>query len=111
MMQLQDPKQTKVLIVTLAETTPVLEAAQSAGRSAPRRHRALGVDRSTPAWLARPSAPLLRLRAQAEVAQIEAVRKQHAARLAVVPLLAEEPVGVERLLELAQPALAPAGAT
>jgi hypothetical protein len=27
MMQLQDPKQTKVLIVTLAETTPVLEAA------------------------------------------------------------------------------------
>ena len=27
MMQLQDTKQTKVLIVTLAETTPVLEAA------------------------------------------------------------------------------------
>jgi arsenite-transporting ATPase len=27
MMQLQDPKQTKVLIVSLAETTPVLEAA------------------------------------------------------------------------------------
>ena len=27
MMQLQDAKQTKVLIVTLAETTPVLEAA------------------------------------------------------------------------------------
>nr|WP_312854564.1 hypothetical protein [Paludibacterium denitrificans] len=27
MMQLQDPKQTKVLLVTLAETTPVLEAA------------------------------------------------------------------------------------
>ncbi|EJC60943.1 arsenite-activated ATPase (arsA), partial [Alcaligenes faecalis subsp. faecalis NCIB 8687] len=27
MMQLQDPKQTKVLVVTLAETTPVLEAA------------------------------------------------------------------------------------
>jgi arsenite-transporting ATPase len=27
MMQLQDPKQTKVLMVTLAETTPVLEAA------------------------------------------------------------------------------------
>ena len=27
MMQLQDPKQTTVLLVTLAETTPVLEAA------------------------------------------------------------------------------------
>src|SRR3546814_18174353 len=38
MMQLQDPKQTKVLIVTLAETTPVLEAANlHDDRSAERR--------------------------------------------------------------------------
>ena len=28
MMRLQDPEQTKILIVTLPETTPVLEAAQ-----------------------------------------------------------------------------------
>ena len=61
--------------------------------------------------MARPSAPLLRVRAQAEIAQIEAVRKQHAARLAVIPLLAEEPVGAERLLQLVQPESAPAGAT
>ena len=43
MMQLQDPKQTKVLLVTLAETTPVLEAAESSGRFAPRGDRAMGV--------------------------------------------------------------------
>jgi arsenite/tail-anchored protein-transporting ATPase len=43
------------------------------------------------------------------VAQIEAVRHQHAARLAVIPLLAEEPVGVERLLRLAQAESALAG--
>ena len=42
MMQLQDPKQAKVLIVTLAETTPVLEAAGS--RRIPACwHRAVGL--------------------------------------------------------------------
>ncbi len=45
MMQLQDPKQTKVLLVTLAETTPGAGSRQPAGRPAPRRHRALGLDR------------------------------------------------------------------
>ncbi len=106
MMVLQDPKQTKVLIVTLAETTPVLEAAQLQADL-----RRAGIEPW--AWvvngslaMARPSAPLLRLRAQAEVAQIEAVRARHCTRLAVLPLLAEEPVGAERLLQLVQPAAA-----
>ena len=106
MMVLQDPKQTKVLIVTLAETTPVLEAAQLQADL-----RRAGIEPW--AWvvngslaMARPSAPLLRLRAQAEVAQIEAVRTRHCTRLAVLPLLAEEPVGAERLLQLVQPAAA-----
>jgi arsenite-transporting ATPase len=103
MMQLQDPKQTKVLIVTLAETTPVLEAAllQSDLRRAGIEPWAWVINASLA--MAQPSAPLLRQRAQAEVAQIEAVRRQHATRLAVIPLLAEEPVGVERLLRLLQP--------
>ena len=103
MMQLQDPKQTKVLIVTLAETTPVLEAAQLQADL-----RRAGIEPW--AWvingslaMAQPSSPLLRLRAQAEVAQIEAVRDQHAKRFAVLPMLAEEPVGLERLLRLGQP--------
>ena len=44
MMRLQDPAQTKIMIVTLPETTPVLEAAHPAERSATRWHRALRVD-------------------------------------------------------------------
>jgi arsenite-transporting ATPase len=35
--------------------------------------------------------------------EIDAVVTQHARRYAVVPLLHEEPVGVERLLQLSQP--------
>ena len=36
-----------------------------------------------------------------ELREIEAVADQYAQRYAVVPLLREEPVGVNRLLELA----------
>jgi arsenite-transporting ATPase len=42
----------------------------------------------------------LRQRAANELHEIEAVANLHAHRYAVVPLLKEEPVGVERLLEL-----------
>ena len=100
MMQLQDPAQTKVLIVTLAETTPVLEAAglQTELRRAGIEPWAWIVNNSLAAAITR--SPLLRQRAQNEVPQIEAVATRHARRYAVVPLLAEEPVGVERLLEL-----------
>jgi len=110
MMQLQDPKQTKVVLVTLAEATPVLEAAQLQSDL-----RRAGIEPW--AWvingslaMARPSSPLLRQRAQAEVTQIDVVQKQHATRLAVIPLLAEEPVGAQRLQRLVEPASARAGA-
>ncbi|ODU10144.1 MAG: arsenical pump-driving ATPase [Rubrivivax sp. SCN 71-131] len=101
MMQLQDPKQTKVLIATLAETTPVLEAAnlQADLRRAGIEPWAWVVNNSVAA--ARATSPLLRRRARNELREIEAVATRHAQRLAVVPLLAEEPVGVRRLLELA----------
>jgi arsenite-transporting ATPase len=51
---------------------------------------------------ARPQSPLLRQRAQNELREIDAVATQHARRYAVVPLLAEEPVGVARLRQLVQ---------
>jgi len=54
--------------------------------------------------MARPSAPLLQRRALGEITQIDLVRDRHAQRLAVLPLLAEEPVGAERLARLVQPA-------
>jgi arsenite-transporting ATPase len=46
--------------------------------------------------------PLLRQRALNEVEQIDVVATRPARRYAVVPLLAEEPVGVEWLLELVE---------
>lgn len=102
MMQLQDPQQTKVLLVTLAETTPVLEAAnlQSDLRRAGIEPWAWVVNNSIAA--AQPRAPLLRQRAQNELREIEAVATRHASRFAVVPLLREEPVGARRLRELAE---------
>jgi arsenite-transporting ATPase len=103
MMQLQDPKQTKVLLVTLAETTPVLEAAnlQSDLRRAGIEPWAWVINNSVAA--ANPRAPLLRQRAHTELREIDAVASLHAKRFAVVPLLKDEPVGVERLRDLAEP--------
>ena len=103
MMQLQDPKQTKVLLVTLAETTPVLEAAnlQSDLRRAGIEPWAWVVNNSVAATS--PHSALLRQRAHNELREIDAVATQYAQRYAVVPLLKDEPVGVERLLELANP--------
>ncbi len=100
MMQLQDPKQTKVLIVTLAETTPVLEAAHLQDDL-----RRAGIEPW--AWLINNSvaasgtqSPLLRQRALNECGEITIVGKQYASRLAVVPLLRDEPVGIDKLQQL-----------
>ena len=101
MMQLQDAKQTKVLIATLAETTPVLEAAnlQSDLRRAGIEPWAWVINNSVAA--VQSSSPLLRQRAVNELAQIDLVAHTHAVRYAVVPLIQDEPVGVERLRALA----------
>jgi arsenite-transporting ATPase len=101
MMQLQDPKQTKVLLVTLAETTPVLEAAnlQADLRRAGIEPWAWVINNSVAATTVH--SPLLRQRAANELQEIDAVANQYAQRYAVVPLLQEEPVGVNSLLELA----------
>ena len=101
MMQLQDSRQTKVLIVTLAETTPVLEAAglQEDLRRAGIEPWAWVVNQSLAA--AHPVSPLLARRAVQEGQQIEMVQQQYAHRVAVVPTQIEEPVGVERLRKVA----------
>lgn len=102
MMQLQNPRQTKVIIATLAETTPVLEAAelQNDLRRAGIEPWAWVINNSVAA--AHPQSPLLRRRAYHELQEIDAVARKHALRHAVVPLLTEEPVGVKRLLALAK---------
>jgi arsenite-transporting ATPase len=102
MMRLQDEKQTKILLVTLAETTPVLEAVglQADLRRAGIEPWAWIINNSVAA--AHPLSPLLRQRAHNELREIEAVAKQHSHRYAVVPLLREEPIGIAHLLELSR---------
>jgi len=101
MMQLQDPKQTKILIVTLAEKTPVLEAAnlQSDLRRAGIEPWAWVVNNSIAAT--KSTSALLHQRALNELVEINSVAKQYSKRYAVVPMLKDEPVGVKRLMELA----------
>lgn len=101
LMQLQDTRQTKVLIATLAETTPVMEAAnlQEDLRRAGIEPWAWIINNSIAATAV--ESPLLRQRAANELREIDEVAHQHTQRYAVVPLLPEEPVGVERLQALA----------
>jgi len=103
MMQLQDPTQTKVVIVTLPETTPVLEAArlQSDLQRAGIEPWAWVINQSLAA--AHTRSPLLLRRARAEEPRIAEVAHQYARRYAVVPALRDEPVGLRRLLKLLEP--------
>jgi arsenite-transporting ATPase len=100
-MRLRDPAYTHVLIVTLAETTPVLEAAelQDDLRRAGIEPFAWVVNASLAA--AGPRDPLLTTRAIAELEQIALVKSMLATRVAVVPWLAEEPGGKADLAALA----------
>jgi arsenite-transporting ATPase len=101
MMQLQNQQHTRILIVTLAETTPVLEAAslQQDLRRAGIEPWAWIVNQSLAA--AHPASKLLALRAAQEWAQLEAVQK-YSQRIAVVPVQTEEPVGVAALRALSK---------
>lgn len=105
MMRLQDPAQTKMLIVTLAETTPVLEAA---GLQADLRRAGI----EPWAWVVNQSltvtpttSALLQQRAANERPQIHDVLTRHARRCAVVALQPREPIGAERLAALAEDAV------
>ena len=101
MMLLQDPEKTKVIIVTLAETTPVLEAAnlQQDLRRAEIEPWAWVINSSLAA--AKPSSPFLVTRASRELPLINDVTEQFAERLALTPLQNEEPVGAALLAKMA----------
>jgi len=102
LMRLQNPEETKVIVVTLAETTPVLEAAelQADLRRADIHPWAWVVNNSLAA--AAPISALLRLRAIEELPQIDKVKNEYSTRLAVVPLLPTEPVGIPALEALGE---------
>ncbi|MBK6519829.1 MAG: arsenical pump-driving ATPase [Polyangiaceae bacterium] len=103
LMRLQDPAYTKIIIVTLAEPTPVSEAAQLQAdlRRAGIQPFAWVVNASLAASGTRD--PVLQRRGLAERAQIERVQRELCPHLAVVPWLAEEPTGAARLAALAAP--------
>ncbi|GAB3137716.1 arsenical pump-driving ATPase [Marisediminicola antarctica] len=107
LMRLQDPDLTKVILVTLAETTPVLEAEelQQDLERAGIHPWAWVVNDSIAA--ARPDSGFLRQRAANELEQIDRVRAV-ADRMAIIPLLPLEPIGETLLADLtdgiAQPA-------
>jgi len=99
LMRLRDPAYTKILLVTLPETTPVSEASrlQDDLRRAGIEPWAWVVNASLAASATRD--PLLVQRVLIELAQIERVRAL-ARRLAVVPWSPHEPRGLEALRQL-----------
>jgi arsenite-transporting ATPase len=99
LMNLQDPARTKIIIVTLPEPTPVLEARalQDDLQRAGIHPWAWVINNSLAA--AAPTGDFLRRRAAGEAAQIAEVRAL-ADRVAIVPLLTSEPIGEERLADL-----------
>jgi arsenite-transporting ATPase len=100
LMRLQDPEYTKIILVTLPEPTPVSEAAQLQSDL-----RRAGVEPF--AWVINASLaltdtrdPVLRRRIRAELEQVERVRRDYAKRVAIVPWMAEEPIGTRKLAAL-----------
>ena len=102
MMRLKDQSFTKVLLVTLPETTPVLEAAQLQNdlRRASIEPYAWIINNSLA--VTNTTDPLLVERAAAELEQIREVEQNYAKRVVIVPWMTEEIVGPEKLQRLAQ---------
>ncbi|MDA8315297.1 MAG: arsenical pump-driving ATPase [Actinomycetota bacterium] len=107
--RLTDPVLTSVLVVTVPEATPIHEAA-----ALQEDLRRAGIEPF--AWVANQSLaatattdPLLGARAAAERQRLSEVRARYTSRLALVPMVAETPSGVEALTRLlASPAALPA---
>jgi arsenite-transporting ATPase len=102
LMRLQDAAYTKIILVTLAETTPVTEAAQLQADL-----RRAGIEPF--AWVINSSLaasgtkdPLLQERIAGELTQIERVRRELAKRIAIVPWMKEPPIGSPQLLAMAE---------
>jgi arsenite-transporting ATPase len=100
LMRLQDPDYTKVIIVTLPETTPVSEAAalQDDLQRAKIQPYAWVINRTLAA--SGTTDPLLVARLPAERAQTERVRQGLAKRVFDLPWQAVPPEGIEQLSKL-----------
>jgi arsenite/tail-anchored protein-transporting ATPase len=101
LMRLQDPDYTRVLIVSLAEGTPVLEAERLQADL-----RRAGIDpygwiMNQTYHLSGTSHPTLMARAELELDELERVQHELAGRMWVVPWQAETPTGERELAALA----------
>jgi arsenite-transporting ATPase len=100
LMRLQDPGYTKIILVTLPETTPVLqaEALQEDLRRAQIEPFAWVINKSILA--ADTQDPLLQARLTGEAKQMARVGNELAKKVYVVPWLAHPPIGVDALGKL-----------
>ena len=102
LMRLQDADFTKILIASLAETTPVSEAEKL-------QHDLGRADIQPYAWVINQSLaltgtkdPILVQRSQSEIGLINKVNREHANKTVVIPWLAESPTGSKGLRAIAQ---------
>lgn len=95
--QIRNPKETSVVIVTLAEATPVLEASrlQDDLRRASINPKWWVINQSLSAT--NTSDPILKGKAMAEKEWIQEVRNNKADQCAVIPWLPEEKIGYDKL--------------
>lgn len=100
LMRIQDPEHTRLIVVTLPETTPVLEAEGLVEDLARAEIHPWAWVVNSSLLAAGPTEPLLARRAASEATLIERVAER-AERVAVVPVQLEEPVGPEALRRLA----------
>lgn len=100
LMRLKDPAYTRIILVTLPETTPVSEAAalQDDLRRAGIEPYAWVVNASLAATGTRD--PVLQQRARLELAQLDRVQTLYTKRVFTVPWQPEPPVGAEKLKQL-----------
>ena len=109
---LRDPSKTKIMLVTLPETTPVSEAAALQGDL-----RRAGIEPY--GWVVNSALcatgtrdPLLQQRVREELTQVERVRGGLAARMAVVPFALETPPALPQIVWSGpRPATAPVSTT
>jgi arsenite-transporting ATPase len=107
LMRLQDPDYTKIILVTLPETTPVLQAQvlQDDLRRARIEPFAWVINKSILA--ADTHDPLLQARLAGEARQMDKVENGLAKKTFVLPWLARPPIGVEALGRLVAPSPTP----
>jgi arsenite-transporting ATPase len=100
LMRLQDPAYTRILIVTLPETTPVSQAAALQEDLRRARIEPYGWVINKSIGAAGTDDALLTARLESEARQVERVRADFAPHLFVVPWLIEPPIGIPELAKL-----------